>query len=180
MTTVNEIIKNMKTVLRKHFGIVKAEIKKICDDEFAIHLPLPDKVKSFPYHVGMDGNNVFVPVSFGPDGIDMTIELPSFEKEYGLVSDYRAACLAAKGLMTRHEEELSEVRADVLRDYVTDNYVRSHIRLHVTPKPNKELEIEPWFHFLYREGNTIVVSIDADMVFDVYRELVAEDKIESY
>lgn len=100
MTTINEIIKNIKVSLRQNFKIVKAEIKMIRDDLFSVHLPVPDRVKPFPHRVGMDGDDVFVPVSFGPDGVDLTIDRPSFEKEYGLVSDYPAACLAAKGLMT--------------------------------------------------------------------------------
>lgn len=178
MTTVKEIITNIKTVLKEHLRIMKSEIKMLRDDVFLIHLPIPDKAKSFPYHVGMNGHNLFVPLSFGPDGIDLKIELPSFEEEYGFVSDHAAASLAIEGLVAAHEDELSEVRVRVFRNYITDDYIRSHIRLYITPKSDMEFEIDPWFHFLYQKekSNTIVVSIDADVVFDVYRELMEEEK----
>lgn len=176
MTTVKKIIKNIKTVLRKEFKIVKSEIKMIRHDVFAIHLPIPTKVSSFP---SSSEHNVFVPVSFGPEGIDLTVRLPLFEQEFGLMSDHPAAELALKGLYAGHPNEFSEVRVSVLRDYVTDDYVRSHIGLTITVMPDVDFQVDPWFHLEHREGNTIVLSIDADVVFDVYCHLWAEAEKES-
>ncbi len=179
MTTIKEIISNIKAVLKDNFDIVKAEIKMVKADCFEIRLPLPGKVKSFPYCIGEDGYNVFVPISFGPDGVNLSTYLPSLERKYGLMSDHSAASLALKGLLARHEDEISEACVDIQREYVTDDYIRSNIRLLITPKPDVEFEIDPWFHLQYREGNTIVVSIDSDVVFDVYRHLWAEAEKES-
>ena len=95
------------------------------------------------------------------------------------MSDNEAARLVARGLMATHKNELSEVRAGVLREYVTEDYIRSRIRLFITPKTDAEFRIDPWFHILFCEGNTIEVSIDADVVFDVYRNLKQDGKTES-
>ena len=168
MTTIKEIITNLKTVLKKEFKIVKSDIKMIRHDVFAIHLPIITKVSSFPTS---NEHDVFVPVSFGPEGIDLTVRLPSFEQEFGLMSDHEAAELALKGLYAGHPNEFSEVRVGVFRDYVTDDYVRSYVGLTITLKPDVAFQIDPWFHELFRDGDTITVSVDADVVYDVYRTL---------
>lgn len=177
MTTVKEIITSIKAVLKKQFEIMKLEVKMLRNDVYQIHIPTPDKVKSFPHCVGNDGHEVFVPMTFGPEGIDLTINLNYFEEEYGPVSDQAAVSLAVRGLLAYHEDSLSEVRAVVDRDYVTDDYIRSYIRLNITLRPDVEFIIDPWFHIIFREGNTIVVSIDADVVYDVYRDLETENDI---
>lgn len=179
MTTIKEIISNIKAVLKDNFDIVKAEIKMVKADCFEIRLPLPGKVKSFPYCIGEDGYNVFVPISFGPDGVNLSTYLPQFERKYGLMSDHLAASLAHRGLFAKHGEEIAETCVGIHREYVTDDYIRSHIRLFITPKPDVEFVVDPWFHVLPPEGNTIVVSIDADVVFDVYGDLEAEGERET-
>ena len=149
----------------------------IRDDTFQLHLPIPDKTKSLPQFYGNAGQEVFVPFAYGPDGIDLVINLPLFEEQFGLVSDQAAASLAFKGLVAAHEDELSEVRLSVFRDYITDDYIRSHIRLDITPKSDMEFVIDPWFHVISRLDSTVVVSIDADVVYDVYRDLETENDI---
>ena len=168
MTTLKKIIESIKAVLKKEFGILTSQIKMIRYDVFSIHLPLPTKKKTLH---GSFGHSVFVPVAYGPGGIDLTVRLSDFEREFGLMSDNEEAELALKGVLEDHRDEITEVRVDILRDYISDDYVRSFIRLTITSKPDVVFQMDPWFRVMYREGNIITVSVDADVIKDVYRRL---------